>query len=132
MTSKYGAAARTIVMARMRVSRIERRETGQLRLRRQLAEVAAIAQGIEDSPTLAKAFSMVADRDGIPVTRKGGRAHIRLLRYFGFNCPGGTLARHAAAVARLVSPGASDREIRERLTKEGPTRLLTRRRVSRR
>ncbi len=132
MTSKYGADERAIVIARATISTIGRRETGQLRLRLQLAEVARIAQRIEDSPTFAIAFRLVAGRNGIPVTRKGGRAHIRLLRYFGFECPGGTLARHAATVARLVASGASGHEIRESMTNVGPTKLLARRKVARR
>jgi hypothetical protein len=109
---------------------------GHAGVRKQIAEVGALARKIRRREAWAVEFARFARLHGVPRIRPNGSPHLRLFRALGVDRPASTLNRYASVVETCLLYEWSPAEIRRLVTLDGPEAILRdyplRRRIPRR
>ena len=113
-------------IVRKRLERADRQRVGQDRLRHKLAELAVLARRMARSRALAHVFAREAKKRRVPRTRRGGPAHLQLMRFFNVDSVGPNNKRHSDAIAGCIVQGKRSEGIRKLMMSAGPTLILRR------
>jgi hypothetical protein len=93
-------------------------------VRKQIAEVGALASKIRRRDAWAAEFDRFARHRGVPEIPLNGSPHLRVFRALGVVRPASTLNRYANVVEMCLRKGWRPAEIRRRVTRDGPDAIL--------
>lgn len=118
------AAARRGIRAAQRAVAAASKLGGHRGVRKQIAEVGALARKIRRREAWAVEFERFARRHGVSEIRSNGSPHLQLFRALGVDRPASTLNRYANVVEMCLRNGWGPAEIQRRVTRDGPDAIL--------
>ena len=97
---------------------------GHAGVRKQIAEVGALAWKVRRRDAWAAEFERFVRHHGVSEIRSNGSPHLQLFRALRVDRPASTLNRYANVVEMCLRNRWSAAEIRRRITRDGPEAIL--------